>query len=73
MQNYAKDIVMLIPKNKIIPDQILATVASGDWVSSLPNTVFVSDSNNITDKVIEYWDVSFAKGKNGGRVIFQER
>lgn len=53
-----------------IPDQIFATVETGDWVSSLPNTVFVSDSNNIADKLIEYWDVSFAKVKNGGRVTF---
>lgn len=53
-----------------IPDQIFATVETGDWVSSLPNTVFVSDSNNIADKCIEYWDVSFAKVKDGGRVTF---
>ena len=53
-----------------IPDQIIATVESGDWVSSLPNTVTVADADNNVDKIVEYWDVSFAKAKNGGRVIF---
>ena len=53
-----------------IPDQIIATVESGDWVSSLPNTVTVADADNNVDKIIEYWDVSFSKAKNGGRVIF---
>ncbi|MDO8141879.1 MAG: hypothetical protein Q6358_10310 [Candidatus Brocadiales bacterium] len=53
-----------------IPDQIIATVESGDWVSSLPNTVSVADADNNVDKLIEYWDISFAKTKNGGRVIF---
>ncbi|MBI5677344.1 MAG: hypothetical protein HZC52_02370 [Planctomycetes bacterium] len=53
-----------------IPDQIIATVESGDWVSSLPNTVTVADADNNVDKLIEYWDISFAKTKNDGRVIF---
>ncbi|MBI2471198.1 MAG: hypothetical protein HYV59_08160 [Planctomycetes bacterium] len=53
-----------------IPDQIIATVESGDWVSSLPNTVSVADADNNVDKLFEYWDISFAKTKNGGRVIF---
>ena len=53
-----------------IPDQIIATVESGDWVSSLPNTATVADADNNVDKIIEYWDVSFSKAKNGGRVIF---
>lgn len=53
-----------------IPDQIFATVETGDWVSSLPNNVFVSLSDNTVDKIVEYWDVSFAKVKNGGRVTF---
>ena len=53
-----------------IPDQIIATVESGDWVSSLPNTATVADADNNVDKIIENWDVSFAKAKNGGRVIF---
>lgn len=55
-----------------IPDQIIATVESGDWVSSLPNTVTVTvaDADNNVDKIIENWDISFAKAKNGGRVIF---
>ena len=53
-----------------IPDQIIATVESGDWVSSLPNTVSVADADNNVDKLTEYWDISFAKTKNGGRVIF---
>ena len=53
-----------------IPDQIIATVESGDWVSSLPNTVTIADADNNVDNLIEYWDISFAKTKNGGRVIF---
>ncbi len=53
-----------------IPDQIIATVESGDWVSSLPNTVTVADAGNNVNKIIENWDISFAKAKNGGRVIF---
>lgn len=53
-----------------IPDQIFATVETGDWVSSLPNNVFVSFSDSTVDKIVEYWDVSFAKVKDGGRVIF---
>lgn len=53
-----------------IPDQIIATVESGDWVSSLPNTVTVADADNNVDKIIENWDISFAKAKNGGGVIF---
>ena len=53
-----------------IPDQIIATVESGDWVSSLPNTVTVADADNNVDKIIENWDISFSKAKNGGRVIF---
>ena len=53
-----------------IPDQIIATVESGDWVSSLPNTATVADADNNVNKIIENWDVSFAKAKNGGRVIF---
>lgn len=55
---------------KKIPDQIISTVEYGDWVSSLPNTVTVADADNNVDKLIEYWDISFAKAKNGGRVIF---
>ena len=52
-----------------IPDQIFTTVESGDWISSLPSNVSVSDKDNNVDKVTEYWEVSFAKVKNG-RVIF---
>lgn len=52
-----------------IPDQIFATVESGNWVSSLPGNVFVSDSSNNTDSITEYWEVNFAKVKNG-RVVF---
>ena len=52
-----------------IPDQIFTTVESGDWISSLPGNVSVSDKDNNVDKVTEYWEVSFAKVKNG-RVIF---
>ncbi len=53
-----------------IPDQIFATVESGEWISNLPSAVTVSFSDNTVDKIIEYWDVSFANVKNGGRVIF---
>lgn len=53
-----------------IPDQIFTTVESGGWISSLPSNVSVSDKDNNVDKVTEYWDVSFAKVKNGGRVVF---
>lgn len=52
-----------------IPDQIFTTIESGDWISSLPSNVSVSDKDNNVDKVTEYWEVSFAKVKNG-RVIF---
>ena len=52
-----------------IPDQILVTVESGDWVSSLPSTVYVSFSDNSVDRITEYWDVNFAKVRNGGRVV----
>lgn len=55
--------------DKKIPDQIFTTVESGDWISSLPSNVGVSDKDNNVDKVTEYWEVSFAKVKNG-RVIF---
>ena len=55
--------------DKKIPDQIFTTVESGDWISSLPSNVSVSDKDNNVDKVTEYWEVSFAKVKNG-RVIF---
>lgn len=53
-----------------IPDQILATTESGEWISNLPSTVVVSFADNSVDKIIEYWDVNFAKVRNGGRVIF---
>ena len=46
-----------------IPDHTIATVESGDWVSSLPNTITVADADNNVDKIVEYWDVSFAKAK----------
>ena len=52
-----------------IPDQIFTTVESGDWISSLLGNVSVSDKDNNVDKVTEYWEVNFAKVKNG-RVIF---
>ena len=55
--------------NNKIPDQILVTVESGDWVSSLPSTVYVSFSDNSVDRITEYWDVNFAKVRNGGRVV----
>lgn len=53
-----------------IPDQLFTTVESGDWISSLPSNVGVSDKDNNVDKITEYWEVNFAKVKNGGRVVF---
>ncbi len=53
-----------------IPDQIFATVETGDWISSLPSSVGVSDNDSNVDSITEYWEVSFAKVKNGGRVVF---
>lgn len=52
-----------------IPDQIFAITESSDWISSIPSTVIVSFSDNTVDKIVEYWDVSFAKVKNGN-VVF---
>ena len=54
---------------EIIPEQIIATVQTGDWVSNLPNAVFVSFQDGTCDKISEYWDISFAK-VNNGNVIF---
>ena len=53
-----------------IPDQIFATVESGQWIYNIPSTIFVSFSDGMLDKIIEYWDVSFVQIKNGGRVLF---
>ena len=53
-----------------LPDQIFTTVETGDWVSSLPGTVYVSSADNTVDKITEYWEVSFANVENGGRVVF---
>lgn len=55
--------------NNKTPDQIIATAQSGDWISSLPSNVFVSDSSNNVDNISEYWEINFAKTKNG-RVVF---
>ena len=55
-----------------IPDQILVTVESGDWVSSLPSTVYVSFSDNSVDRITEYWDVNFAKVRNGEEWFWAE-
>lgn len=52
-----------------IPDQLFITVQSGDWISSLPCNVFVSDQSNNVDKITEYWEVNFAKTKKG-RIVF---
>uniref|UniRef100_UPI0040291BFC hypothetical protein n=1 Tax=Candidatus Wunengus californicus TaxID=3367619 RepID=UPI0040291BFC len=53
-----------------LPDQIFTTAETGDWVSSLPGMVYVSSADNTVDKITEYWEVSFAKVRNGGRVVF---
>ena len=53
-----------------LPDQVFATIETGDWVSSLPGMVYVSSTDNAVDKITEYWEVSFAKVRNGGRVVF---
>lgn len=52
-----------------IPDQIIATVQTGDWISSLPGNIFITDASNNVDSISEYWEVNFAKTKNG-RVVF---
>jgi hypothetical protein len=56
-------------KNKL-PDQIFSTVETGEWVYNLPSDVGVSNADKEMDKIIEYWEVSFAKVKNGGKVVF---
>ncbi len=53
-----------------LPDQIFTTTETGDWVYSLPGMVYVSSADNTVDKITEYWEVSFAKVRNGGRVVF---
>lgn len=53
-----------------LPDQIFTTVETGDWVYTLPGMVYVSSADNTVDKLTEYWEVSFAKVRNGGRVVF---
>lgn len=53
-----------------IPDEIAATVQTGDWISSLPGNVYVGMNDTAVDKILEHWDVSFAAVKNGGRVVF---
>ena len=53
-----------------LPDQIFSTVETGDWISSLPGMVFISSQENTVDKITEYWEVSFANVRNGGRVVF---
>ena len=58
--------------NNKIPDQILVTVESGDWVSSLPSTVYVFFSDNSVDRITEYWDVNFAKVRNGEEWFWAE-
>jgi len=52
-----------------IPDQVFATVQTGNWVSALPNMVYVSSVDNTVDKITEYWEISFANVR-GGRVVF---
>lgn len=53
-----------------IPDLILSTVMMGDfWIENLPVTKTVSFSDNKVDNIVEYWDVSFVKVRNGN-VIF---
>lgn len=53
-----------------LPDQIFTTIETGEWVYNLPSDVTVSNTDKEVDKIIEYWEVSFARVKNGGRVVF---
>ena len=53
-----------------VPDQIFATATTDVWNSSLPSAVWVSFGDSVVDKVVEYWDVSFAEIRNGGNVVF---
>lgn len=52
-----------------IPDQIFTTVQTGDWISTLPGNIFITDSSNIVDSISEYWEVNFANIKSG-RILF---
>lgn len=47
-----------------IPDLILSTIETGLWIDNLPTTVFVQ-TGETTDKLIEYWGLSFASVKHG--------
>lgn len=53
-----------------LPDEILTTVQTGDWISSLPSNIYIGLNDTTVDKILEYWDVSFTTVKNGGRVVF---
>ncbi|MCF6155060.1 MAG: hypothetical protein E3K36_07365 [Candidatus Brocadia sp.] len=53
-----------------IPDEIAATVQTGDWIASLPRDSYVSLDETTTDKIIEHWGISFAAVRSGGRVVF---
>jgi len=52
-----------------IPDQVFATIETGDWIYSLPSMVYVASTDNTIDKLTEYWEVGFAKVRNG-RIVF---
>lgn len=64
------EIIDLDTINAKLPDQILSTVKTGDWVYNLPNSIGVNNSEDHLDAVEESWDVSFAEVKHGGRIIF---
>lgn len=67
-QSVSEVIDLDIVKSKI-PDQILSTVKTGEWIYNLPSVIGVSDGVTIDD-IEESWDVSFADVKRGGRIVF---
>jgi hypothetical protein len=67
-QSISEIIDLDIVKSKV-PDQILSTVKTGEWIYNLPSVIGVSDGGNIDD-IEESWDVSFADVKRGGRIVF---
>lgn len=64
------EIIDLDTINAKMPDQILSTAKTGDWIYNLPNSIGVEDTEKHLDTIEESWDVSFAEVKHGGRIIF---
>lgn len=49
---------------KKLPDQILGTIQTGDWVTSLPCVMGVETVNGLS-AIEESWGISYAKKENG--------